>query len=215
MNNYENKKTGFFKNNPVLGLSLGLTTALAVTTSLTSAVGMGIVMMLLLYVTSIVCGIVKKLVSDTFTLPVNLVIIAFLVKLTELLVMAYAPTISDGVGIFLPLLVSSSLLLFGAGTFNKEEESVGNLLGVSIKAGLSYFFAIVLVALIREILGTGGISFVDPFSGTQVFSFTLIPTDYVLNLFVQPAGALLVVGLVAALFAAIGNVKKTAVKGGK
>jgi len=215
MNNYENKKTGFFKNNPVLGLSLGLTTALAVTTSLTSAVGMGIVMMLLLYVTSIVCGLVKKIVSDTFVLPVNLVIIAFLVKLTELLVMAYAPIISDGVGIFLPLLVSSSLLLFGAGTFNNEEDRVGNLLGVSVRSGLAYFFAIVLVALIREILGTGAISFVDPFSGIQLFSFTFIPTDYVLNLFVQPAGALLVVGLVAALFAAIGNIKKAAVKGGK
>lgn len=215
MNNYENTKTGFFKNNPVLGLSLGLTTALAVTTSLTSAVGMGIIMMLLLYVTSIVCGLVKKIVSDTFTLPVNFIIIAFLVKLAELLVMAYAPTIADGVGIFLPLLVSSSLLLFGAGTFNKEEERVGNLLGVSVRSGLAYFFAIVLVAVIREILGTGGISFVDPFSGTQLFNFTLIPTDYVLNLFVQPAGALLVVGLVAALFTAIGNVKKAAVKGGK
>lgn len=215
MNKYENKKPGFFKNNPVLGLSLGLTTALAVTTSLTSAVGMGIIVMLLLYVTSILCGIVKKGVSEAFVLPVNLVIIAFLVKLTELLVMAYAPTISDGVGIFLPLLVSSSLLLFGAGTFNKEEESVGNLLGVSVKAGLSYFVAIVLVALIREILGTGGIKFLDPFSGNQLFSFTLIKADYILNLFVQPAGALLVVGLVAALFAAIGNAKKTAVKGGK
>jgi len=215
MNNYENNKTGIFKNNPVLGLSLGLTTALAVTTSLTSAVGMGIIMMLLLYFTSIICGIVKKGISDAFVLPVNLVIIASLVKLTELLVMAYAPTISDGAGIFLPLLVSSSLLLSGAGTFNKEEDRVGNLLGESVKAGLAYFFAIVLVALVREILGTGGISFVDPFSGTKLFGFTLIPTDYVLNLFVQPAGALLVVGLVAALFAAIGNVKKTAVKGGK
>lgn len=215
MNNYENKKPGFFKNNPVLGLSLGLTTALAVTTSLTSAVGMGIIMMLLLYVTSILCGIVKKGVSEAFALPVNLIIIASLVKLAELLAMAYAPTISKGVGIFLPLLVSSSLLLFGAGTFDKEEDRVGNQLGISVKAGLSYFFAIVLVALIREILGTGGISFVDPFSGTQLFSYTLIPTDYVLNLFVQPAGALLVVGVVAAVFAAIGNVKKTAVKGGK
>ena len=215
MNIFEKNNVGFIKNNPVLGLSLGLTTALAITTSLTNAVGMGIIMLLLLYMTSILCGMARKAVSADFRLPVNLAIIAFLVKLAELLIKAYAPKLAEGLGAFLPLLVASSLLLIAAGTFDKAEKTIGDLLGDNIKAGFAYFLALVVVAFVREILGTGGITFLDPFRGTQLFSFNIIPTEFAIGLFVQPAGALFIVALVAALFAAIANARATTAKGGK
>ncbi len=73
--------------------------------------------------------------------------------------------------------------------------------------------ALVVVSFVRELLGTGGISLQNPLSGNEIFSFSLIPSEFTLSLFTQPAGALIVLALVAAIFAALG--KQDAELGGK
>lgn len=204
MNRLDNKKIGFIGNNPVLGLSLGLTTALAVTSSMTSALGMGILALALILVAAILGGLVKKVVPKEALLPVNLVIVAFLAKIGELLVLAYAPSLATSVGIFLPLLAVNSLVLFATGAF-RPEESFGKGMTDAAKAGIAYVLPLLVVSFVREVLGTGGVNLQNPMSGAELLNFSLIPSQFTLSLFTQPAGALLVLALVAALFAALGK----------
>ncbi|WP_312654426.1 Rnf-Nqr domain containing protein [Proteiniclasticum sp.] len=212
MNRLENTKIGFLHNNPVLGLSLGLTTALAVTFSMTSAVGIGVLTFVLILAAALLGGLVKMVAPKEALLPVNIILVAFLAKIGELLVLAYAPGLATSVGIFLPLLAVNSVILFATGAFTPEA-SMGKSFAGALKAGVAYFAALVIVSFVRELLGTGGISLQNPLSGTEIFSFSLIPSEFTLSLFTQPAGALIVLALVAALFAAFG--KQDAEMGGK
>ncbi len=205
MYNIENQKTGFLKNNPVLGLALGLTTALAVTSSLSSGLFMGLLTFVLVILAAFLGGLVKNHVSSEIVIPVNLILVAFLVKLGQLLVEAYAPMLSNQVGLFLPLLVVNSLILFATGAMTNEKESLGLVMGRAVTSGLGYVLALTVISFFRELLGTGGISLVEPFKGNELFSFTLIPMEYTLNLFTSPAGALIVAALIAALFNAFSH----------
>ncbi len=205
MYNIENRKIGFLKNNPVLGVALGLTTALAVTSSLSSGLFMGLLTFVLVLLASLLGALVKKFAPEEILIPVNLVLVAFLAKLGQLLVEAYAPMLSSQVGLFLPLLAVNSLILFATGAMTKDVESIGVVVSKAITSGLSYVLALTVISFFRELLGTGGISLVEPFNGTELFSFNLIPKEYALNLFTSPAGALLVAALVAALFAALSH----------
>ncbi len=212
MNRLENTKIGFIGNNPVLGLALGLTTALAVTSSMTNAVGIGILTFVLVLAAAVLGGIVKMVAPKEVLLPINLLLVAFLAKIGELLVLAYAPTLATSVGIFLPLLAVNSLILFATGAF-APEASFGKGFGDAVKAGTAYVVALMAVSFVREVLGTGGVSLMNPLTGGEILSFGLLPSEYTLSLFTQPMGALLVLAVVAALFAALG--KKDIEMGGK
>ncbi len=205
MYNFEKQKIGFLKNNPVLGAALGLTTALAVTSSLSSGLFMGLLTFILVLLASLLGTLVKKFIPVEILIPVNLVLVAFLAKLGQLLVEAYAPMLSSQVGLFLPLLAVNSLILFATGALTKEVESFGLVMSKAITTGLAYVLSLTVISFFRELLGTGGITLVEPFKGNELFSFTLIPKEYVLNLFTGPSGALLVAALVAALFAAVSH----------
>jgi len=212
MNRLENTKIGFIGNNPVLGLALGLTTALAVTSSMTSAVGIGILTFVLVLDAAVLGGIVKMVAPKEALIPVNLILVAFLAKMGELLVLAYAPSLATSVGIFLPLLAVNSLILFATGAFTPLA-SFGKGLVEAVKAGGAYVLALIVVSFIREVLGTGGIQLMNPLNGGEILSFSLLPSEYTVSLFTQPAGALIVLAMVAALFAALG--KKDVEMGGK
>lgn len=203
MYNIENHKIGFFRNNPVLGAALGLTTALAVTSSLSSGLFMGLLTLVLVVIAAALGGLVKKFTPAQILIPVNVILVAFLAKMGQLLVEAYAPMLSNQVGLFLPLLGVNSLILFATGAMTEKAESFGSVMVNGLTSGVAYLLALTVVSFIRELLGTGGVSLVEPFNGTELFSFSLIPKEYTLSLFTNPSGALLVVALVAALFAAI------------
>lgn len=212
MKHLENKKVGFLGNNPVLSLALGLTTALAVTGSVTNALGMGILTLVLVILAAVLGGLVKKVTPNEMLIPVNLVIAAFLAKLGELFALAYTNSMATSVGIFLPLLAVNSLLLFASGALT-EEASFGESFKNALVSGVAFLIALLVVAFFRELLSTGGVTLLNPLNGGEIFSFSLINTQFTLSLFANPMGALLMTAFVGGLFQAFG--KSGEVKGGK
>lgn len=212
MNKLNNIKIGFFRNNPVLSLALGLTTALAVTGSVTTALGMGLLILLLVIVAGVLGGLLHKVTPSEMMIPVGLVLSAFLAKLGELLALAYMPTLASEVGIFIPLMAVNSLILFAAGTLT-EKTSFGENIKNALLAGCAYVVALLAIAFLRELAVTGGIALLNPLSGVELFSFNLIPQQFTLSLFAGSAGALLMTAFVGGLFQAIG--KSGNDKGGK
>jgi electron transport complex protein RnfE len=59
----------------------------------------------------------------------------------------------------------------------------------------------VILGIFREVLASGGLMFLNPMSGEEVFSFSFIPEAYRIGLFKQPAGAFISLSLISAVFA--------------
>ena len=73
--------------------------------------------------------------------------------------------------------------------------------------GVGYTFAIMLMALFREFLGTGAFSFGAIFTFIPYFKLQIIPVGYEISLFQNPVGAFIVFGLILAVIAFIKNRK--------
>ena len=73
--------------------------------------------------------------------------------------------------------------------------------------GVGYTLAIMLMALFRELIGTGAFSFGAIFTFIPAFSVQIIPKGYEISIFQNPAGAFIVFALILAVIAFIRNRK--------
>ena len=73
--------------------------------------------------------------------------------------------------------------------------------------GVGYTLAIMLMAIFREVLGTGAFAFGNIFTFIPYFKLQIIPVGYEISLFQNPVGAFIVFGLILAVLAFIKNRK--------
>ncbi|HEX78740.1 MAG TPA: electron transport complex subunit E [Dehalococcoidia bacterium] len=185
---------GLITSNPIFVLALGLCPALATTTSLENALGLSAAVTFVLLASSTMISLIRKFIPGTVRIPVFIIIIATFVTVANMLFQAYIPTIYNALGIYLPLIVAYCIVLGRAEAFaskNKVSRSIADALGI----GIGFTLALILIASIREILGTGGISIF----GNDLFTLPGLG-DNPIYIFILPAGAFLVVGLLLALF---------------
>lgn len=203
---------GIFKENPVFVLMLGLCSTLAITTNLESSYMMGICVMIVLICTSVIVSILKKIVPDNVKTPVYIVIIASFVTILELLLKKYIEPLYNVLGIYLPLIVVNCIIL-GRSISVYSKNSIGKSILDSIGIGIGYTLSLILIGSIREILGSGTLTIIDNLS--TLFNFklvlTIIPATTLLPnpLFISPAGAFLIVGIVLGIINFIKERKKT------
>jgi Na+-translocating ferredoxin:NAD+ oxidoreductase subunit E len=178
MNQWKNFSKGFIKENPVFVLLLGLCPTLAVTSSAFNGLGMGLATTFVLLGSNTVVGIVKNLIPNKVRIPSFIVIIASFVTIVELVMQAYAPSLFEALGIFIPLIVVNCLVLGRAEGFASKQ----SLLSAAIDGlgmGLGFTFALFLLGSIREILGAGawmGMKFVP---GDAILVFILSPGAFI------------------------------------
>ena len=91
MDQWKNFFKGFFKENPVTVLFLGLCPTLGVTSTAVNGLGMGLATTFVLLMSNIVVTIIKKQVPGKVRIPAFIVIIASFVTMVELLMQAYLP----------------------------------------------------------------------------------------------------------------------------
>ena len=71
--------------------------------------------------------------------------------------------------------------------------------------GVAYTVSLIAMSLIRQILATGIVNFTNPFTDVEIFSVTLIPSQFTIPIFSGPIGAFLTFALLAAGVSAIRN----------
>ena len=202
----KNFMNGFIKENPVLVLYLGICSALAVSASLDTAIGMGLSVIVVLTLSNIIISALRTYIPDEIRIPVYITIIASLVTIVEMLLKAYAEALSLSLGIFIPLIVVNCIILGRAESFASKNPVIPSAID-GISMGMGYTFSLVIIALFRQFLATGGLSMSNPFNPSQIFfNFTLIPEDYTIGLFSQNAGAFIAFAIFAALFAYLKDV---------
>ena len=174
MSQWSNFSRGFFKDNAVFVLLLGLCPTLGVTTSAFNGLGMGLATTFVLLMSNIVVSIIKRYIPDKVRIPSYIVIIASFVTIVELVMQAYVPDLFTALGLFIPLIVVNCLVLGRAEAF----ASKNNLISAAIDGmgmGLGFTMALVMLGAVREILGSGSLFGFKFIQGDGMIVFVLAP----------------------------------------
>jgi len=194
--------TAIFKENPVFVLLLGLCPVLAISTTFESAYLMGTSVLIVLILSNIIISLTAKYIPKNIMIPSYIMIIATLVTILGLLISKYLPDVNAALGIYIPLIVVNCIILGRA----IEVASKGKILK-SIKdaftSGIGFLFAIVILGIIREFLGTGTLTVFDKISTLtgfkMIFQVYKVKDIMPISFFVTPAGAFVTLGLILAL----------------
>lgn len=175
---WKNFTKGFFKENAVFVLFLGLCPTLGVTNSAINGMGMGLATTFVLLGSNLVVSLVRQWIPDKVRIPTFIVIIASFVTVVELSMQAYLPDLFDELGLFIPLIVVNCLILGRAEAY----ASRNNLLSALIDAlgmGLGFTMALVLLGSVREILGAGSVFGLKFIEGDGILLFVLAPGAFI------------------------------------
>lgn len=145
---------GIIKENPVLRLVLGTCSILAVTTSVSSALGMGAAFTFVLVCSNIIISLLRNVIPAKVHLPCYIVVIAGFVTIVQMVMNAYMQSLYTALGVFLPLIVVNCIILGRAEMFACKNSVVDSALD-GIGMGLGYTLTAVLMATLREVLGSG------------------------------------------------------------
>ena len=179
---------GLIKQNPVLVLVLGICPALAVSTQALNALGMGLATTFVLTGSNIVIALLRKAIPDRVRLPCYIVLIAGFATLAAMIVEAYAYPLYLSLGIYLPLIAVNCIIFARAEMFAKKNTVINSALD-AIGMGAGFTLALLVIASIREIFGSG------TWFGIKVPLFI----DHNIEAFVLAPGGFVVFGLLMAL----------------
>lgn len=149
-------KNGLIDENPTFVQALGMCSTLAVTTSLKNGIGMGLSTTAVLILSNILISLLRRVIPKKIRIAAYVVIIAAFVSIVDMLLKAYFPSLSNALGIFIPLIVVNCIILARAEAFASKNgvlKSAADGLGM----GLGFTAALSIISAIREILGNGTI----------------------------------------------------------
>ena len=130
----------------------------------------------------------------TTTSAMFVVVIAAFVTVLQLVIKAFLPAIDEALGLFIPLIVVNCVILGRAEAFACKNTPVASIFdGIGI--GLGFTFALTLLGIVRELLGSG-----------SIFGVALLPETTNILLFVLPPGAFISLGY---LIAIVNKLKKS------
>jgi len=201
---------GIFVENPLFVSILGTCPALATTKSLEAAIGMGILFTIVLICSNVLVSLLRKIIPEEIKTPAYIVIIATFVTMVKMFTNAFLPELYSTLGVFISLIVVNCIVLGRAEAYASKNTVYDSFID-AVGMGIGYTLAIMLMAIFREILGTGAFSFGTIFTFIPYFKLQIIPKGYEISLFTTPVGAFIVFALILAVIAFIKN-RKTELK---
>ncbi len=187
---------GLWKEIPPFRLVLGLCPTLAVTTSVENAIGMGASVIFVLTLSNMLISALRKVIPKEVRIAAYIVVIATFVVTVEILMKAFFFSLSQSLGIFIPLIVVNCIILGRAEAFagkNGVLLSAADGLGI----GIGYTLALSALGALREVLGAG------TFLGISVFG----PDFKAFSFMQQAPGAFVCLGLMLGVMNVLGRPK--------
>ncbi len=187
---------GIFKNNPILIQLIGLCSVLAVTTSVVNSLSMGAAVIFVAAMSNTVVSAIRKFTPSKIRIPIFIVVIATFVTVVQMVLNAYAISIYNALGIFLPLIVVNCLILGRAEGFAYKNKVIPSLVD-GIGAGVGYTLSVLIMGIVRELFGNG-----------TLFDIQILP-DFIprIGVLLAPAGAFITLGFLIAIFKYVVNKK--------
>lgn len=189
-------KNGLIKENPTWVLVLGMCPTLATTTSAINGLSMGLATTFVLMMSNIVISLLKSVIPDKVRIPAFIVVIATFVTIVQMVMQAYLPALYESLGLFIALIVVNCIVLGRAEAF-ASKNNVGQSFVDGLFMGLGFTWALTLVGMVREMLGTG-----------CIFGYSLIGGADGMLMMILPPGGFLALGLLMALINHLRSRKK-------
>jgi len=178
------------KNNPIALQILGICSALAVTSSLKVTLVMCISLTLVTAFSSFGVSLIRHHIPGSIRIIVQMVIIASLVIVVDQILKAYAYAISKQLSVFVGLIITNCIVMGRAEAYAMKNPPVASFID-GIGNGLGYSAMLIILAVIRELLGSG-----------KLYGYEILPlvTEggwYVPNgLLLLPPSAFFLIGLI-------------------
>jgi Na+-transporting NADH:ubiquinone oxidoreductase subunit D len=179
------------KNNPITVQVLGICSALAVTVKLKPAIVMALSVTIVVAVSNFVISAMRQYIPERIRIIVQLVVIATLVILVDQFLKAYVFDVSKQLSVFVGLIITNCIIMGRLEAFamaNKPWSSFIDGLG----NGGGYGIILIVVAFIRELLGSGTI-----YGYPVIEKLGIYKTGYENNgMVILPPMALILIGLI-------------------
>ena len=190
----EQFREGLLTKNPVTVQLLGMCSTLAITTSLFNGIGMGLSVTIILICSNILISALRKGIPSQIRIAAYIVIIAGFVTIVDLALQAFLPSLSESLGVFIPLIVVNCIVLGRAEAFASKNGVLASAVD-GLCQGIGYTVALVIMCVIRELLGNGtfGGGLLNNGEGIRI-----IPEGMPAMQMVMPVGGFLVLGFVIA-----------------
>ncbi|MEX0966984.1 MAG: NADH:ubiquinone reductase (Na(+)-transporting) subunit D [Bacteroidia bacterium] len=178
------------ENNPITVQVLGICSALAITIKLEPAFVMALAVLAVIACSNVIISLMRNAIPSRVRIIVQLVVVASLVIIVDQILKAYYYDVSKQLSVFVGLIITNCIIMGRLEAFAMGNKPWPSFLD-GIGNGLGYGAILIIVALFREVLGSG-----------SVFDFQIIPqwayeAGYTNNgLMVFPVGALFTVGLI-------------------
>ena len=180
-------------SNPITIQVLGICSALAITVKVENAVVMSLSVLVVLIGGNMIVSALRNSIPGRIRIIVQLVIVAALVILVDQVLKAYVYDVSKQLSVFVGLIITNCIIMGRLEAF-----ALGNKIGPSfmdaIGNGLGYGWVLIVVAVFRELLGSG-----------SIYGFKIIPDSVLMsnggaymhnNLMILPPMALIIVGII-------------------
>jgi len=182
-------------NNPITIQVLGICSALAITAELEASIVMSISVLFVLGVGNVVISLLRNIIPSKIRIIVQLVVVAALVIIVDLVLKAFAYELSKTLSVFVGLIITNCIIMgrfeafaLANGPWRSFLDGIGNALG--------YAAILIIVGFFRELLGSGtllGIPVLgDPIEKTGLYSIGYENNGFML---LSPM-ALIVVGII-------------------
>lgn len=172
-------------NNPITVQVLGICSALAVTSQVYPALIMSVGVIFVTSMANLVTSLLRKTIPSSIRMIVQLLIIAALVQIVEMLLGAFAYSAYEMLSVFVGLIITNCIVMGRLEAYAMANKPWQSFLD-GIGNGLGYGFILVLMAIVREFFGKG-----------SFMGWRLMPDAYIANnLMVLPCASLFIIGIV-------------------
>ena len=148
--------TPLLKENPVTIHVLGICSALAITNSLTSSLIMGVALTAVLLISNVSISLIRRQLPGSVRIIVQITIIASAVTIIDQLLRAFMPEAARTLSVYISLIVTNCIVL-GRAEACAMKSGVKTSIADAIGNGLGYAIVLIIVAVIRELFGTGSL----------------------------------------------------------
>jgi len=184
-------------NNPVTIQVLGICSALAITVQVSQAIVMSLSVLFVIIMGNLIVSLLRNLIPSRIRIIVQLLIVASLVIIVDQVLAAFQPDLSAKLSVFVGLIITNCIIMGRLEAFamaNKHWPSILDGLG----NGLGYGAILILVAVFRELFGSGTLM------GIPIFGNSLPGEESGLyamgyqnnNLMILPPMALIITGII-------------------
>ena len=184
-------------NNPVTIQVLGICSALAITVQVNQAIVMGLSVIFVTMMGNVVISMLRNLIPSRIRIIVQLVVVAALVIVVDQVLAAYLPDLSAKLSVFVGLIITNCIIMGRLEAFAMANKPWPSLLD-GFGNGLGYAGLLVLVAVFRELFGSGTLLgftiFGNSLPGEESGLYAMGYTNN--NMMILPPIALIIVGVI-------------------